>query len=917
VLSIEVDAAPDPGSGLSRAQAVAGARLGQAAGGGEAAAAPPELAPAWALQRLRAAGGTLLTLTGEHFGSSQPTPALPSADEGPANGDAWWFGAANETVLGALLAPAAPAAVDVGGSACAVIERTHTRIVCRAPPMPASPMPNDDGGGDAAAVGAHSHAQDGGSVRIAVAVGGLTSDWSSYDGEGEGAAEHRHGGRIGFRPPIIRAVEPLEASTAGGALITVTGSGFGSSAAAVAALLTLGDVGGGEDGGEGGGDGQEGGVSSASCGAASWGGVVARAAAARAEVTAQQLRSQLRAAGAERTILPADIVSYNDSALVFRLPPDAGLGGGRAVVLRVAGQWARSPRAFRYAAPAVGSVRCALPADAASVGMAADGRCQVHTHGYPSYAIAADATKAGERGPGEAAITISGSSFGENGTSSAVSVRVYSKAELEELQAAAAAAGGGALSTLPATCDGTKRRHLDTGVVRCSECAVVTHTHTQIVCVPGLGFGGHGNAGVSADGDARARQGSGGLVVVVALRPTLVQAVATKAVYATDCAVAAADTGGFALCRHSLLPFVPAPAAAAPAAGPAAAEAAEAVAAEAAERASGMYDFGYLRPAVARVSPTGRLAGSLTGESITVHGADFGSDGVSSMRSAPTVLIGAVPCSNATWHEIPVAGRGGGGFGASVGFSFVTCTAPPGLRVGPQSMTVSVAAQTANATPGTVVVSCDPGSFGRTGEVCTLCPRGARCQGGGYEPQALQGWWLLQVGASDANCQAALRATRVGEGEDGRGECPYFVPCEPKAACDGVNKCAPAYAGERCTTCAAGYYKLQGECTTCPSCWACKVLMLLLFAAAGCVGVYVLSTRAVKIPLASIGVDYFQVLAILGSNNRLYWPDEVRLVFQTFSFFNLNLDLFAPECLLEGTYKFENKGCVRAHWQWH
>ena len=124
---------------------------------------------------------------------------------------------------------------------------------------------------------------------------------------------------------------------------------------------------------------------------------------------------------------------------------------------------------------------------------------------------------------------------------------------------------------------------------------------------------------------------------------------------------------------------------------------------------------------------------------------------------------------------------------------------------------------------------------------------------------------------------------------------PYFVRCEPIDACNGDNVCDPAYAGERCTVCAENYFKLSGECQSCPECkWCMPVALLFAVIVAGSCG-WVLATREVNLGVMSIGVDYFQVLALF-ARSKVEWPQEVRDVYQYLSFFNVNIDLLAPEC---------------------
>jgi hypothetical protein len=132
------------------------------------------------------------------------------------------------------------------------------------------------------------------------------------------------------------------------------------------------------------------------------------------------------------------------------------------------------------------------------------------------------------------------------------------------------------------------------------------------------------------------------------------------------------------------------------------------------------------------------------------------------------------------------------------------------------------------------------------------------------------------------------------------GACPVMVACSPKEACLADNLCngALGYTGYRCQQCIPGYYKVQGYCLKCPdSPW-------VLFAIAGAVMVfaialaYFLNSNKVHMALVSIGVDYFQVLAIF-AQSKVVWPPQIKALLNMLSAFNLNIDLTAPECTLE------------------
>lgn len=226
------------------------------------------------------------------------------------------------------------------------------------------------------------------------------------------------------------------------------------------------------------------------------------------------------------------------------------------------------------------------------------------------------------------------------------------------------------------------------------------------------------------------------------------------------------------------------------------------------------------------------------------------------------------------------------------------------------------------------------------------------------EPRASPGWWAVQVDTQLTPEEAELRChpTKLG-----RATCPAFLPCEPGHACVGGNACQVGYEGnkllcetsrnnqdntctvdadcnggdasrctsltpqycascelvpsivngtqvhvgrcmcqpaERCSLCTSGtHFRDNGECVTCPD----NVWLLILFFALGAItacGVgYVLNSKSVNMAFLSIGVDYFQILAIF-RRSKVAWPPELLEMFRIFSLFNFNLDITAPECAI-------------------
>jgi len=223
------------------------------------------------------------------------------------------------------------------------------------------------------------------------------------------------------------------------------------------------------------------------------------------------------------------------------------------------------------------------------------------------------------------------------------------------------------------------------------------------------------------------------------------------------------------------------------------------------------------------------------------------------------------------------------------------------------------------------------------------------------EPVAVVGWWKMteptRIGnGTNPNCDPDRIAKRP--------TCPVMVPCEPKSSCLGNNtvsiphrtngllvgspfaarvrmrtagsmfvQCNRKYMGERCALCSPRHYRMRGACIKCPNnAW----MLILFFLVAGIllgIAGYVLNKkqmvrlwrvgchRPIDIALAtsgrcmrvnsrvclqhfafvSIGVDYFQILAMFG-NAKVAWPPAILTLFRLMSSLSFNLDITAPEC---------------------
>jgi hypothetical protein len=265
---------------------------------------------------------------------------------------------------------------------------------------------------------------------------------------------------------------------------------------------------------------------------------------------------------------------------------------------------------------------------------------------------------------------------------------------------------------------------------------------------------------------------------------------------------------------------------------------------------------------------------------------------------------------------------------------FIRCNSLPRLTVGLKDMQLTVAYQESDVVfQNFVEYKCLDGYYGAVGEFCVFCgdevETGYVCEdayppfdtghyenidnplfqvesdlsreqqievGGilinfdGANPFSAPGWWRDEVTPnSGGQCLDGLIPLNRF--------CPVMRPCEPQSSCLGNNTCAPKYDPEspRCSICNAGFFRLNGECTECPQqLWLIIVVIVLAIVA----GLYIakkLKEKNVNWTVISIGVDYFQVLAIFATTN-VKWPDGIQDLYDSLSFFNLNLELLAPEC---------------------
>jgi hypothetical protein len=176
---------------------------------------------------------------------------------------------------------------------------------------------------------------------------------------------------------------------------------------------------------------------------------------------------------------------------------------------------------------------------------------------------------------------------------------------------------------------------------------------------------------------------------------------------------------------------------------------------------------------------------------------------------------------------------------------------------------------------------CSSGFFGQSGQTCLACPIGAACPGyvagiwrdefgvvqagRNYDPIPIAGFYNLN-GTMASLCPSAV----VIEGRD-----VCIVACSPSAACAGSNVCSDGYISIaplfRCGSCAKGYYANNNECVRCPDSPALLFIGVAIIVLAGAAFGYFLNTKGINLAFLSIGVDFFQVLAMF-ADAQVAWP---------------------------------------------
>jgi hypothetical protein len=93
------------------------------------------------------------------------------------------------------------------------------------------------------------------------------------------------------------------------------------------------------------------------------------------------------------------------------------------------------------------------------------------------------------------------------------------------------------------------------------------------------------------------------------------------------------------------------------------------------------------------------------------------------------------------------------------------------------------------------------------------------------------------------------------------------------------------------------YYRIGGACRKCPNNpWLLIGGFFLAIIGVAILG-YILNRKSVNVAFLSIGVDYFQVLAMFARSN-VKWPPDLQKLYLAMSAFNFNIDITAPECAI-------------------
>jgi hypothetical protein len=111
----------------------------------------------------------------------------------------------------------------------------------------------------------------------------------------------------------------------------------------------------------------------------------------------------------------------------------------------------------------------------------------------------------------------------------------------------------------------------------------------------------------------------------------------------------------------------------------------------------------------------------------------------------------------------------------------------------------------------------------------------------------------------------------------------------------GYCECEPS---PRCELCSEGtHFRLDNKCEQCPGSPITLIILVLVAFALAIGFAWYLNKRNFNLAFLSIGVDYFQVVALFTSAD-VSWPPEIKDVLKYLRLFNIDIDVMAPECAI-------------------
>ena len=232
-------------------------------------------------------------------------------------------------------------------------------------------------------------------------------------------------------------------------------------------------------------------------------------------------------------------------------------------------------------------------------------------------------------------------------------------------------------------------------------------------------------------------------------------------------------------------------------------------------------------------------------------------------------------------------------------FSCIACEIGTYNNATAQSKCVTCGAFKTTATTGSTSLDdcdCEKGYYRRNGSTtaadCWACPTGATCPGGAELPIPKPGYWWDAETTASQNGKIALV------------QCSEPIPeirCPGNLTLEG--RCAMGYDGVACISCLKGlYFKSGSYCKECNNDVQLRFIIVVVVVVIIALVLFKFAQLKVShLSSISIAVSYFQIIAVFTVYN-FEWPASLQQAFDTLKFFNLNLDIFVPECIQIITY---------------